>query len=397
MPDHNRDQRHEDHDHEQLARAPAGTEAPGKRTLTEGVPGPLKLIAHSVGEGGQNDRKDVSAIQRALKRHGYDPGALDAKLGPRTVAAIRAIQSSLLAHADGLVEPGGKTERFLLARPSRGTLVSHSQARTTTAPARAEHHAPTATGHVPTAATAAAAPEHTAAAPVHAAPAHAHAAAGDAFKVDAGQLTFDAEGTEGGRYHTRKAHWPGGASGVTLGRGYDLGQHTAAKIVADFRAAGISEAVAHEYATAKGLTGPRAAAWLAKHRASLAEITPEQQEALFRATYQEHLEDVEGISGRYAASTAKARHGHEADFDIDFSRLDPVIKDILVDLRYRGDYTHDTRIHVQPPAIANDLAALARVMADRSKWSRVPKDRFDRRNRYLQQALAKAPKPDMQG
>src|SRR5262249_47329950 len=32
------------------------------------------------------------------------------------------------------------------------------------------------------------------------------------FVVPRGQLTFDAEGQEGGPYHSRKLHWPGGAS-----------------------------------------------------------------------------------------------------------------------------------------------------------------------------------------
>ncbi|MFP2488055.1 lysozyme family protein [Enterobacter ludwigii] len=46
------------------------------------------------------------------------------------------------------------------------------------------------------------------------------------LKVDKGQVTFDAEGNDitGNRYFSRRIHWPGNdLSGVTLGRGYDMG------------------------------------------------------------------------------------------------------------------------------------------------------------------------------
>lgn len=62
-----------------------------------------------------------------------------------------------------------------------------------------------------------------------------------AFRVDAGQLTFDAEGSEGGRFHSREAHVPPGPSGVTIGRGYDLGQHTKAQIRAALTGIGLSK------------------------------------------------------------------------------------------------------------------------------------------------------------
>ncbi|MEX0729512.1 MAG: hypothetical protein WED00_03675 [Aquisalimonadaceae bacterium] len=44
-----------------------------------------------------------------------------------------------------------------------------------------------------------------------------------------GLLTFEAEGTEGGRFHSRHLHVPSGMSGLTLGRGYDFrGDYTPA-------------------------------------------------------------------------------------------------------------------------------------------------------------------------
>ena len=214
----------------------------------------------------------------------------------------------------------------------------------------------------------------------------------DNFKVDQGQLTFDAEGSEGGKYHTRTAHWPGGASGVTIGRGYDLGAHKAEAIKADMTAAGVAPADAGKYAGAAGLKGKDAKAWLDKNKDTLPEITPEQQKALFETTYEEHRADVERISGNYAETKAKETGKDASEFEINFDTLHPAIKDTLVDLRYRGDYTPATRKFVQPLAIANDLAGLTAVMGDKSKWSTVPEDRFQRRKTYLEAALAKEAK-----
>lgn len=216
------------------------------------------------------------------------------------------------------------------------------------------------------------------------------AATDDTLTVPAGQLTFDAEGTEGGKYHTRTAHWPGGNSGVTIGRGYDLGQHGAEQIVDDMTAAGIAKADAEKFkGAASPLRGKDAKAWLDKNKDGLPEITKEQQKALFETTYEEHRADVERISGNYAKTKAKESGKDPAEFQINWDTLHPAIKDLLVDLRYRGDYTPTTRKYVQPLAIANDLAGLAAVMADQSKWSSVPADRFKRRKEYMAAAVAK--------
>ena len=58
-------------------------------------------------------------------------------------------------------------------------------------------------------------------------------------------------------------------------------------------------------------------------------------------------------------------------------------------MRYRGDYTAETRKWVQPHIVKNDLKGLAEVLADRDKWSNVPEDRFKRRAEYAKKALEK--------
>jgi hypothetical protein len=212
----------------------------------------------------------------------------------------------------------------------------------------------------------------------------------DPLQVDRGQLTFDAEGNEGGRFHSRRAHWPGGASGVTIGRGYDLGHHAASQIQTDLTRAGISAGDAGRFAGAAGITGTAARDWLRSNGAGLPEITLEQQEALFGIAYGQLAGDVERISGNYARTMGERTGRGRDEFEIDFARLHPAIRDVLVDLRYRGDYTPTTRQRVQPPAIANDLRALYDVMRDRAYWMEqrgVPEDRFNRRVRFLEAAL----------
>lgn len=60
----------------------------GSGTLRQGASGP-----------------DVKQLQEFLKSRGYDPGPVDGVYGPRTVAAVRAMQSANHITADGVVGP----------------------------------------------------------------------------------------------------------------------------------------------------------------------------------------------------------------------------------------------------------------------------------------------------
>lgn len=207
------------------------------------------------------------------------------------------------------------------------------------------------------------------------------APSGPAFRVDEGQLTFDAEGREGGRFHSRKAHVPPGPSGVTIGRGYDLGQHTRSQIRAALTGIGLSKSAAEAYARSAGLKGDDARSWLGRNRSTLMEITAEQQESLFATTYEEMSADVQRISDKKDV----VRKFGDADLDT----MNPAIRDTLVDLRYRGDYTGAAREKVQEAAADNDLIDITDTLSDRGKWKNVPEDRFQRRSKYLKETEAK--------
>ena len=68
---------------------------------------------------------------------------------------------------------------------------------------------------------------------------------------------------------------------------------------------------------------------------------------------------------------------------VDWDSLDRKIKDVAIDLRYRGDYTTESRVLLQKFIADNDLEKFKAILADQSKWSRVPSDRFLRRKNFL--------------
>lgn len=73
--------------------------------------------------------------------------------------------------------------------------------------------------------------------------------------VPKGQLTFDAEGNDNNDspYFSRHIHWPGGVSGVTIGRGYDLGQQNDPSL--DFDSIQLSQPLNSWLVESKGLSG----------------------------------------------------------------------------------------------------------------------------------------------
>ena len=73
----------------------------------------------------------------------------------------------------------------------------------------------------------------------------------------------------------------------------------------------------------------------------------------------------------------------------DWDRLNSAIKEVVVDLRYRGDYTPATRRKIQSAIAANNLALFTKLMSKEDYWRneiKVPRDRFWRRVNALGQA-----------
>jgi hypothetical protein len=70
-------------------------------------------ISASVGRDGVNKSEDVARVQALLDARGFDPGAADGLIGPRTLGALADFQKRFLTVADGRVDPNGRTWREL--------------------------------------------------------------------------------------------------------------------------------------------------------------------------------------------------------------------------------------------------------------------------------------------
>lgn len=202
------------------------------------------------------------------------------------------------------------------------------------------------------------------------------------LKVTVGQLTFDAEGNDFSeeshplhRYFSRVAHWPGNSSGVTIGRGYDLGQRPNPQ--QDLSQVGVKEPLLSWLLGAKNLQGQQARDYLlaAPQNIRKQEITRKQQYMLFTPVYETMKNKVISIS---EAPFNIAHYG-----TLNWDSINSKIQDMIIDLIYRGDYSPATRIYVQRPFVENNISELRSIMSNQSNWQSVPADRFSRRSHYL--------------
>lgn len=203
--------------------------------------------------------------------------------------------------------------------------------------------------------------------------------------VPKGQLTFDAEGNDNNDspYFSRHIHWPGGVSGITIGRGYDLGQQN--DPASDFDSIELSQPLSSWLIESKGLSGSDAENRYksADNNISNYEMTRKQQHDLFVITYNRLEEDVKRICQK--PDTIRVYHTNlNITPEQAWNDIPEKIKEVLVDLRYRGDYTPHVRSLIQRFAYSGDSSSFGRLLADRTQWPNVPQDRFLRRVRFYE-------------
>lgn len=190
-----------------------------------------------------------------------------------------------------------------------------------------------------------------------------------------GEVTWESEGAEGGVYHSRCFTVPSASSGLTIGRGYDMKEKTQKKISEDMTAIGLTQTQADTIKKAAGLSGTTAGFFVVENDLLDFQLTPDQQLALFKISYDGLVKDVKRIS---ADAANVSEYG-----SVDWENLNSIIKDITVDLRFRGDYTKTSRKNIQKSIADNDLKEFKKQLKDSTKWSGVPQDRFDRRVKFL--------------
>jgi|GEM_PF-603207 len=88
-------------------------------------------------------------------------------------------------------------------------------------------------------------------------------------------------------YGSNRLHWPRGASGVTLGAGYDMKERDSAAIVQDMMAIGLSDSVAKKIGEAAGLKGNGAEAFVKANR-ELVDLTKQQEMGLLKKIIQSY-------------------------------------------------------------------------------------------------------------
>ena len=199
------------------------------------------------------------------------------------------------------------------------------------------------------------------------------------LQVSFAQGTFDAEGQEArGPYFSRVMHWPGGSSGVTLGRGYDMGQRTRLQVISELRHAGMTLQEATFFGDAAGLRGTRAATFVKTRMVESPVLSVPAQRALFeKITTPETIADIKRI---FSKPDVQATHGSARWED-----LSEYAKEVVFDLRYRGDYTPTTRKAIQPLLARGDDEGLRALMRDTAYWAKlqVPAERARARANIL--------------
>jgi hypothetical protein len=156
-------------------------------------------------------------------------------------------------------------------------------------------------------------------------------AAGDSdFIVSQGQLTFDAEGNNNPNspYFSRQISWPGNAeSGVTLGRGYDMGNRMSIEVEADLIAAGLRGETAAAFAKGAGKKGVAAQKFVSENQKTLGVIEPGVQKRLFENIYPGYVERARVNYDKWTATQADRTA---------WADLSPAVRDVLVDFVYQG-------------------------------------------------------------
>lgn len=193
-------------------------------------------------------------------------------------------------------------------------------------------------------------------------------------------MTWEAEGSEGGSFHSRRLHVPDSNSGLTLGRGYDLAARKASEVQTHLVHAGMKTDIAAVIAGAVGKRGATASRFVLEHDLLDFEIGPGVQLKLFARVYAELVADVKRISIAYSK---KQGFG-----ELKWAALDPRIVSVLVDLRYRGDYTERSRAFLQKHVANNDFSKFKAEIVKKSNWPMVPENRVLLRKMYVEGALA---------
>lgn len=200
------------------------------------------------------------------------------------------------------------------------------------------------------------------------------------FSPSKGLLTFGLEGNEGGAFHSRKFQVPTGSSGLTIGRGYDMKERKKSEIKSDLMAAGLSEKDAETISGAAGLSGDLARKFIKDKNLESFEIEPSVQLKLFNIAY-----DEKAVYAKYLCSKpdVKEKYG-----PCNWETMNSTIKEIVIDMTYRGEYIGEMRTKIQDAVLKNDLETVREVLAVKGNFGNIDSHRFNTRLQKINQEIA---------
>lgn len=218
--------------------------------------------------------------------------------------------------------------------------------------------------------------------------------------VPKGQLTFDSEGSDDETvpYFSRKVHIPNnngtviGNSGVTIGRGLDLGtppsgangqRPATIDLNQAFQEASLNKNLASWLLSTKGITKRGAYDKIQNCGLKTEEltITRKQQYKLFNIVYAFMEEKTRILMTK---PDVAASYGY-----IHWDSLPINVQEVLTDLTYRGDNTPNSRALLVPILVDcqlnNDYSEFKKAINDKnSYWTQVPSDRRIKRFKHVE-------------
>ncbi|WP_312632909.1 peptidoglycan-binding protein [Pseudescherichia sp.] len=192
--------------------------------------------------------------------------------------------------------------------------------------------------------------------------------------VREGQITFDAEGKDyltavepfrqpkNTRLFSRILHWPEQASGVTLGRGYDMKARSSGEIMTHLRQAGIEEYKAVICSKGAGLVGNEAHNFVRGYGPLVGEITHLQQIRLFEISYQAKKDYARGFYQRISKTIPDAPT---------WENIDLKIRDVVIDIFYQSVHN----VHSLIEAAIKGKADLINYIANDAQYMKYEKNR----------------------
>lgn len=108
------------------------------------------------------------------------------------------------------------------------------------------------------------------------------------LSANGAKFLFDHEAQAG---VSNRLHWPGGASGVTLGPGYDLKGRSQASVINDLTAVGVERSTASRIAQGAGLSGSAAQSFAANNK-NLVNLSRAQETQLMEVAMKPYVDAV---------------------------------------------------------------------------------------------------------